>query len=95
MGVRLVSPPSTYQAMMVGILEPVLKETHASASTAASPVAEPELVQFVLRLAQKGGPRSRRLVVASHSKQAACEAAIEEVGEGWTILEISERESQS
>lgn len=91
MGLRLVSRPSEYRSMMADILEPVLKESMTESSTRAGPEPEPNLDRFVLRLAQIGGPRSRRLVLESRSKQAACEAALEEVGHGWTILEIVKR----
>jgi uncharacterized protein (TIGR02266 family) len=88
MGLRLLTTPSEYQAMMANILEPVLKESSSAANATAHVEPEPDLDRYVLRLAQKGGPRSRRLVVESQSKQAACRAALDQVGEGWTILEI-------
>jgi len=91
MGLRLVSPPTEYRALMADILEPVLKESAGQESEVSTQAPDADLDCYVVRLAQKGGPRSRRLVVHSPSKQSACEAALEEVGEGWTILEIVER----
>jgi Tfp pilus assembly protein PilZ len=58
----------------------------------SAPVVDPAPVcTFVVRLAQPGGPRSRRLWVQATSEQAAREEAIARAGVGWTILELSRR----
>jgi len=90
MGLRLLSPPSSYRDLLAEILEPVLKQTKAAPTWCPTEPSEPEpeLEQFVVRLSQTGGPRSRRIIVQCRTKQAACEEALCQVGEGWTILEI-------
>lgn len=89
MGVRIVGNETAYREIMADILEPVLKDPSALGRGPAPPPADDApRERFVLRLGQTGGPRSRRVVVESHSKQAACEEALRQAGDGWTILEI-------
>lgn len=57
-----------------------------------APVVDPAPVStFVVRLAQPGGPRSRRLWIQAATEQAARQEALARAGIGWTILELSRR----
>lgn len=54
-------------------------------------VAAPPVATFVVRLAQPGGPRSRRLWIQAANEEAAREEALARAGGGWTILELRRR----
>lgn len=59
--------------------------TEAPASPATGADARPV---FCVRLAQAGGPRSRRMRVQGQDEIDAGKEALREAGEGWTVLEV-------
>jgi hypothetical protein len=49
---------------------------------------KPALIrEYRIRIKQNGGPRSCQIVASGVSLQAAVEAALREVGQGWIVLE--------
>lgn len=83
LALRRVLPPAT--------------ETRGQAPP-ASPLAQPPVVEappppagqpFTVRVKQDGGPRTRRIVVGGLNKRDAEEKALVEIGEGWTILDVT------
>jgi len=98
MGMRILMNTPEYEAFMSGMLIDAtgedLGDRVARVSTNATPAAEEAdeaLPRFIVRLAQEGGPRSRRAVVHSADARSARAAALEQVGDGWTILEVVEK----
>ena len=49
---------------------------------------EPEVVPYRVRVRALGGPRTRLVSVEAGSDEAACEAALGHVGDGWKVLEV-------
>jgi hypothetical protein len=98
MGMRILMDTPAYEALLTGMLsasESVAMPDPGAARTIDESPGQDEprsdLHRFVVRLAQEGGPRSRRAVVHSASERAARTAALEQVGAGWTILEVVKR----
>lgn len=84
MGMRIPLPPAPYDELVAEILSP------PRAAPAPGDASPPERSRYVVRLGQLGGPRSRRIVVHGDSEEHAREQAAAELGEGWSILEVSE-----
>lgn len=97
MGLRLIHRPPAWQAMMSGLLEDAPEtgsprpEADTKCADSAEPAGEPPAPCYFVRLAEAGGPRSRRLLVQADTEDAACREALQRVGEGWTVLEIALR----
>lgn len=79
MGVRLDAPPMAWSELVGDA--PVVTATAPSAAH----------IEYSVRLAQTGSPRTRRLVVRGGCEQEARDKAISEVGADWEILELSIR----
>ena len=86
MGLRLLTPPAEWEALMTGFLGDATDPHAAPVAEAAE--AKPT-ARFVVRLAKAGGPRSRRVVVESECETDARSEALRRVGSGWAVLEVS------
>jgi hypothetical protein len=98
MGMRILMNTPEYESLMTGMLgasESVATATPGAERTIDESPQKDEpradLHRYVVRLAQEGGPRSRRAVVHSASEKGARATALEQVGAGWTILEVVKR----
>lgn len=104
MGLRLLNRPTAWQTMMSDLLgstsSPDLGQPDVAEPTSAHRVEEPPtestpapepVFRFDVRLAETGGPRSRRVVVEVEDETAAGKEARRIAGEGWTVLEIRRR----
>jgi hypothetical protein len=96
MGLRLLTLPPEWRSMMNGLLgeasldgTAVAPDSEPSAPAAAAPAEHG--VEFVVRLARAGGPRSRRLLVRGETEADARERALRETGDGWDVLEVRRR----
>lgn len=99
MGVRILSPTPAYGELVARILPSGPESRSVDPSGApgttrptdvCSGAANAALRRYVVRLAQEGGPRSRRIVVRCDCEQRAREQALAEAGGDWSILEIAE-----
>jgi hypothetical protein len=73
------------------VTNPITADREATPIVAKPIVATPPVATFVVRLAQPGGPRSRRLWIQAESDEAARAEALARAGGGWTILELRRR----
>lgn len=53
-----------------------------------APEEPPALRRFAVRVKQDTGPRSRRVMIAGSGAEDARARALEEVGAGWSVLEV-------
>ena len=102
MGLRFLVAPSHYVEMIEGIGEPSgqastldvnvpgREEGTAESAGCSAFGTDGDNERYVVRLAQKGGPRTRRLVLDCSNEEAARTDALERLGPGWTIIEISD-----
>jgi hypothetical protein len=95
MGMRILMNSPQYENLLAGMLGESTERTestHSNKPAATSGAAPgPDLERYVVRLAQDGGPRSRRAVVQCESERSARAKALEQVGDGWTIIEVVRR----
>ncbi len=97
MGLRLIERSTAWHTLMQGLLDEEFAAGRAGGDAPGAPSLEPTAPQraepaaaasrFVVRLAQAGGPRSRRVVVECANETAAAEEALRVAGAGWTVLE--------
>ncbi len=62
----------------------VLERLRREPASAPAPLRE-----YRIRIKQTGGPRTCQIVASGASKQAAIDAALREVGQGWLVLEAA------
>ncbi|MBM4335466.1 MAG: PilZ domain-containing protein [Deltaproteobacteria bacterium] len=48
----------------------------------------PRVREYRIRIQQKGAPRTCQIVASGVTQEAAVEAALSEVGQGWIVLEV-------
>ena len=94
-GVRLLSAPPAYDALMLqlGIDEPRKAhgpmKTPMKATVQFAPEPEPESgARFRVHVAQVVGSRSRRMDVRAGDAEAASARALEDLGDGWKVLRV-------
>ena len=80
-GVRIVSAPEEYYELLAGLginerAKPQFELKHEPGP------------RFRVRVAQVGGPRSRRVEVAASDASVARARALEEMGGGWRVLQV-------
>lgn len=68
--------------------KPAATKKAPAGELAATPKIK-KLEQFAVRVTQTTGSRTCRIVVAAESRKLAKETALAEVGEGWSILEVT------
>jgi hypothetical protein len=51
------------------------------------PAPEPVLKQFAIRIRQVGGSRTCRVIACGATQDDAVQAALAEVGDGWSLLD--------
>ena len=78
-GVRITSAPEAYYRFMQQ-----LEGMNASEAEVADPVPS-----YQVRVKQTTGPRTKRLFVDACDEDAAREAAVKQLGDGWQILDVS------
>ena len=85
MGMKILSAGENYY----GALADWMRVSVQPAARVAPEVAlEPEAVPFRVRVRADGTPRTRLVSVEAGSEEAAAEAALAHVGEGWNVLEV-------
>ncbi len=89
--IQLASEP--YYDFLAGVATPAGEEPRASKiyenpETVAETQPAPRSSRFRVRVGQRGGPRSRTLVVEGGTEDDARRRALASTGAGWTILEI-------
>jgi hypothetical protein len=89
LGLKILdAPPSYYEHMVVreeGVAAP--RPARRSARKTAAPAEAGK--RFTVRVSQVEGTRTRNLEVTAASPEAARKTALDELGEGWEILEIT------
>jgi PilZ domain len=91
-GVRILSAPEDYYRYLegLGIAATTPPRQRSPVRGAATEVeAEPEaLPRFRVRVSQTSGPRSRRVEISAADADAARDLALEEIGDGWKVLDV-------
>ena len=97
MGLRILDAPEDYYTFLFGVIG---RARPASSSPSAEPITElptprdpiappiSKQLKFRVRVNQLSGPRSRYVKVTASSPRQAGRRALEEVGEGWQVLEV-------
>jgi hypothetical protein len=83
MSARETTPPATRPAAA----SPAAPRAATPSPAVAPPPAPPTLRQFAIRMRRIGGPRTCRIVACGTTESEAIEAALAEVGEGWTAID--------
>jgi Tfp pilus assembly protein PilZ len=55
---------------------------------APEPPIAPDIVPYRVRVRAQGGPRTRVVSIEADCEDAACDAALGHVGEGWHVIEV-------
>jgi len=91
-GVRILSAPEDYYRYLEGLgIAGAAPPPRRSRSRGAGAVAVPEpeaLPRFRVRVSQTSGSRSRRVEVSAADADAARDIALEEIGDGWKVLDV-------
>jgi hypothetical protein len=89
-GVRILSAPEDYYRYLERLgIAGAAPQPRRSRARAAAAVPEPEaLLRFRVRVSQTSGPRSRRVEVSAADADAARDLALEEIGDGWKVLDV-------
>ncbi len=82
-GLRIASAPEEYFRLLSGEMS-ASRETRRAQEEPSRPEAT-----FRVRVKQVAGPRSRSLLVNASGEDAARRQALAELGEGWSVLEVS------
>lgn len=82
-------PPATPKPARPAASRPTARGAIAPARKAAeNATPEPSRIrEYRIRIKQNGGPRSCQIVASGASLESAVKAALNEVGEGWIVLE--------
>lgn len=94
-GLRILDPPEDYERFLWALRgedEPPARRKRGSKAPEIDPPSEPERPEhtFRVRIKQSTGPRSRNVLVSCVSEHAARTQVTEELGDGWSILEITQ-----
>ena len=92
-GLKIQLASEAYYDFLAGVATPAGDEPRASRGyedpeTVAGTQPTPASSRFRVRVSQRGGPRSRTLVVEGGTEDEAGRRALASTGAGWTILEI-------
>ncbi len=88
-GVRLQHAPEAYFRFVWKALDPDGARAATDPDAAGTALDAPDSREFYrVQLKQDGGPRSRWLRVQADSPDGAGQAAIEQLGPGWSILAV-------
>lgn len=79
-GVRVISAPEDYYTL--------LTELDIGEGPREAEAKENPLPRFRVRVSQLAGPRSRRVELNADDAERAGELALEELGEGWKVLDV-------
>ncbi len=96
-GLSIRHASEAYYALLQQIMPPQPRAPAGpprAGAGAGSPIRAPEPEEtarcraFRVRIGQSGGPRSRTILVTCDSEQEAQRHALEDMGEGWSIIKI-------
>jgi Tfp pilus assembly protein PilZ len=85
MGMKILNADETYYGALAEWMRISLRP---ELRVAPEVLIDPEAVPYRVRVREAGAPRTRLVSVDAASEDAACEAALGHVGEGWKVVEV-------
>ncbi|MGH0030691.1 MAG: PilZ domain-containing protein [Myxococcota bacterium] len=90
-GVRILSAPEGYYAMLAEINGPSrdVRGAQAPAADGSAAAAEPEGPAFRVRVKQVQGTRTRSVRIVAEDEETARSQVLDDLGDEWKILEVT------